>query len=103
MRKVLIALSLLAFVPSVALAGSHCGNNTECKQSDKELNQVWQSLSKTEQNAIKPLQQKWIENRNRTCGTDWDCVAKETRRRTVLLREMTSCTNNPNKIGCNGN
>lgn len=100
MRKILIALSLLAFTPFVALAGNHCGDNLECRQADKELNIFWQSLSKTEQNAIKPLQQKWIENRDKTCGTDWNCVAKETRRRTVLLKEMTSCLNNPKKIGC---
>lgn len=92
--------SVLLFVATPALASPLCGNNVRCQQADKELNQVWQGLNKAEQNAFREMQKRWMDYRDKTCGTDADCLADSTQKRADSLRDITSCINNPNKVGC---
>ena len=103
MKTLIVTSVLLSIIALPAIAGPEkceVSCDPQYQQADKELNQVWKSLTDIERNALRPSQRNWIKTRDKTCGKDDSCLTKVTSQQTEYLQSVKNCTRNGGGLSC---
>jgi uncharacterized protein len=95
------AITLLIVLPVLATPKKcEISCNPDYVKADDQLNQTWQSLTKTERQILRPSQRQWIKDRDRTCGKNDGCLTNETKKQTQQLNSRKNCVRNQGGLAC---
>ena len=105
MKKSLIFLGIISsliLIPAESQAGQKCeiSCNPQYQKADKELNNIWKSLSEIERNVLRKSQRQWIKDRDKICGKDATCLTQKTEEKSKELKAINTCIKNGGGLSC---